>query len=159
RSIEDWCGMMGPVLSEATCEERRFLMRGLAVRVECYRQEHTPRYTIAWIVAGLKPQLRGLDLPRFTDAGVKRVTLMANDRSGSSGRRRFDGHPLSPAPRAPGAVRIVLSLYGLTPPGRRRQGGNAAHQPAAALDSGPDRPHDGRATTGSEPSGKEGIHA
>jgi len=69
--------------AETTYEERRHLMHGLKVRVECYRQGYTSRYVISWDINGLKPELHALDLPRYTDADVARIVTQT---TGSSGR-------------------------------------------------------------------------
>jgi hypothetical protein len=78
RLIQEWCAGVGEEMAQASYEEKHFLLRGLRVKVTCYRSDHTPRYSLQWDVGGLRPALQQLvqpltdrDIAEFTETGLE----------------------------------------------------------------------------------------
>jgi hypothetical protein len=67
KSIEEWRRTLEPAIADATYEEKRCLLRGLVLKVTCFRKDHEHRYYVDWDLAGLDEKLRSL-LPSLTRA-------------------------------------------------------------------------------------------
>jgi hypothetical protein len=91
RSIEEWSRTLEPASAEATYEEKRFLLRGLGLKVTCFRKDHDPRYYVDWNLAGLDEKLRSL-LPSLTSQEI--ASVVRQEAAGEDEAAKTEAFPL-----------------------------------------------------------------